>query len=137
MCTSCFPSFVLVFFGQERLFLGHKMRDLRGEGCGNIYISSNLHPSPKLYVAAQYGSRITGKGATWCIHLAEGAKLHQNGLKMCPFHLFEHPEWSKIHFGKWRFSPMFDPFLVPNWPILKAFWDYPWAKTCSNGLTTG
>ena len=46
-------------------------------------------------------------------------------------------EWSKIHFGKWRFSPVFDPFLVPKRPIFKAFWDFPWAKTRPNGLTTG
>ena len=43
------------------------------------------------------------KGTTWCIHVEEGAKLGQNGLKMRPFHLFGHPEWSKINFGKTRF----------------------------------
>ena len=51
-------------------------------------------------------------------------------------HLFEHPEWSRITFGKTRFSPIFDPFLVPKRPIFKAFWDFPWPITHHHGLKT-
>ena len=32
---------------------------------------------------------------------------------------------SSITFGKTRFGPIFDPFLVPKWPIFKAFWEFP------------
>ena len=47
-----------------------------------VYISSYLHPSPQIYVAAPYGSKVRAKGTTWCIPLVEGAKLCQIGLKM-------------------------------------------------------
>ena len=57
--------------------------------------------------------------------MVEGAKIGQNGLKMGSKHLFEHPKWSGITFGKTCFRPIFDPFLVPKWPIYKAFWDFP------------
>ena len=30
-----------------------------------------------------------------------------------------------------------DPFLVPRWPIFKAFWCFPWAKTRHRGLKAG
>ena len=33
----------------------------------------------------------------------EGAKLGQNGLKVGSKHLFEHPKWSGITFGKTHF----------------------------------
>ena len=36
-----------------------------------------------------------------------------------------------------RFSPSFDPFLVVNQPLFKAFWDFPWAKTRHHGLKMG
>ena len=64
------------------------------------------------------------------------AKTRHHGLKMGPNHLFEHPEWSRITFGKTRFSPIFDPFLVPKRPIFKAFWDFPWPITHHHGLKT-
>ena len=41
------------------------------------------------------------------------------------------------HFGKTRFSPIFDAFLVPKRPIFKAFWDFSWPKTRHHGLKTG
>ena len=69
------------------------------------------------------------------IHVEEGATLGQNGLKMRPFHLFGHPEWSNIHFGKGRFSPIFDPFLVPKRPIIKAFSDFHGPKRITTGST--
>ena len=64
------------------------------------------------------------------------AKTRHHGLKMGQNHLFEHPEWSWITFGKTRFSPIFDPFLVPKRPVFKEFWDFPWPKTRHHGLKT-
>ena len=64
------------------------------------------------------------------------AKTRHHGLKMGPNHLFEHPEWSTITFGKTRFSPIFDPFLVPKRPIFKAFWDFSWPITHHHWLKT-
>ena len=37
------------------------------------------------------------------IHVAEGAKIDQNGLKMGSKHLFVHPQWSRITLGRTRF----------------------------------
>ena len=39
-----------------------------------------------------------------------GGKLAQYGLKMSSLHLFVHPKWSTITFGK----PIFDPFFGPK-----------------------
>ena len=64
------------------------------------------------------------------------AKTRHHGLQMGPNHLFEHPEWSRISFGKTRFSPIFDPLLVPKRPIFKAFPDFPWPITHHYGLKT-
>ena len=50
--------------------------------------------------------------------------MPQNGLRMRSFHAFVHPKWSRMRFGKTRFLPIFDPFLVPKQPIFKAFWDF-------------
>ena len=82
----------------------------KGEGCSNIYtyihiyiyiyISFNTHPSPQLRVAPPCVFRVRAKGTAWCIHVAEGAKLDQNGLKMGSKHLFMHPQWSRVTFGK-------------------------------------
>ena len=58
----------------------------------------------------------------------------QNGLKATCLSI---PKWSKIIFGKMRFCPIFDPFLVPKGPLFKAFWDFPWAKTRHHGLKVG
>ena len=41
------------------------------------------------------------------------------------------------HIWKNAFSPIFDPFLVPKRPLFKAFWPFPWAKTCHHGLKMG
>ena len=59
-----------------------------------------------------------------------------NGLKMGSFHLFRHPKWSRIIFGKTHFSPIFDPFFVPQQPIFNAFWDFRGAKTGHHELKT-
>ena len=59
-----------------------------------------------------------------------------NGPKMGSFHLFRHPKWSWIIFGKMHFGPIFDPFFVPKQPIFKAFWDFRRAKTGHHELKT-
>ena len=40
-------------------------------------------------------------------------------------------------FWKNAFLTHLDPFLVLKQPIFKAFWDFPWPKTCHHGLKTG
>ena len=52
-----------------------------------------------------------------------------NALKRGSFHLFRHPKWSRIIFGKTHFGPIFDPFLVAKQPNFKAFGDFRRAKT--------
>ena len=42
----------------------------------------------------------------WCIQVVEGAKLHQNRLKMVSKHLFVNPQWFTVTFGKTRFGPL-------------------------------
>ena len=65
-----------------------------------------------------------------------GAQLTCNGLKMGSFHVFRHPKWSRIIFGKTLFLPIFDPFLVAKQPIFKAFWYFRRAKTGHHELKT-
>ena len=60
-----------------------------------------------------------------------------NGLKKGPFHLFVHPKWPRIIFGKTTFLTHFDPFLVAKQPIFKAFCDFGGAKMGCNGLKNG
>ena len=55
------------------------------------------------HVAQAYGSKVRVYGTTLYIHVAEGAKLGQNGGKMESFHLFVHPKWSRFAFGQTRF----------------------------------
>ena len=40
--------------------------------------------------------------------------MAQNRPKMTSFHLFVHPKWFKIRFGKTRVSPLFDLFFCPR-----------------------
>ena len=56
-----------------------------------------------LVLAPPHGSKVRAKGTKRCIHVVKGAKIGQNGLKMGSKHLFEHPKWSAITFGKTRF----------------------------------
>ena len=44
----------------------------------------------------------------------------QKGLKMSCIHPFGHHNCTRIIFGKPWFRPVFEPFVVPNWPIFKA-----------------
>ena len=39
--------------------------------------------------------------------------------------------------GSFLENCVFDPFFVPKRSIFKAFWDFPWGKTCHHGLKTG
>ena len=59
---------------------------------------------PLIYTPLPYSmwlhSKVRAKGTTWCIHVAEGTKLDQNGLKTGSIHLFVHPQWSRVTFGK-------------------------------------
>ena len=51
-----------------------------------------------------------------------GAKMACNGLKMGSFHLFRHPKWSRIIFGKTHFfDPFLTHFLPPNSPFSRHF----------------
>ena len=65
-----------------------------------------------------------------------GAKMTCNGLQMGSFHLFRQPKWSRIIFGKTHFEPIFDPFLIANRPISKAFQDFGYNKTSHHDLKT-
>ena len=47
---------------------------------------------------------------------------------MGSFHLFVHPKWATISFGKTCFWRTFDSFWDPKQPIAKAFWDSPRAE---------
>ena len=72
-----------------------------------IYIYIYIYIYPLIYTPLPYStwlhSKVRAKGTTWCIHVAEGAKLDQNRLKMGSIHLFVHPQWSKITFRKMCF----------------------------------
>ena len=46
------------------------------------------------------------------MHMADKAKLGQNGLKMGPKHLFVHPHWSGVTFGKNAFFTHFAPIFA-------------------------
>ena len=82
----------------------------------------NLHPSPHLQVAPQYGSKERAKCTTWCMHVAKQATMGQKGFKKGHSQGFWdlrrakkgpnwgqnglmslHPNWSDIIFGKTRF----------------------------------
>ena len=66
------------------------------------------------------------------------------------FWTLEGPKWLKMD-SKWALftclcSPnaqgsfwkkIFDPFVVPEWPIFKAFWHFQRAKASHHGLKTG
>ena len=62
--------------------------------------------------------------------------MPQNGLKMGSFHPFVDSKWSRMRFGKMRFGPIFYPFLVPNQPIFKAFYDFRRTKMSHRSLKT-
>ena len=61
----------------------------------------------------------------------------QKGLKMSYIHPFGHHKWTGIIFGKPWFCPIFEPFVVPNWPIFKALSALRGAKITQRGLKMG
>ena len=69
----------------------------------SLSFGPKLHRNPIKTAKRPYGSKVRAKGTTWCIQIAEGAKLDQTGLKMGSKHLFVHPQWSKVTFGKTHF----------------------------------
>ena len=76
--------------------------DLRGEGCSNIYPLIYTHLCNSRWVH-HTGSKVRAKGTTLYIHVAKGAKIGQNPLKMGSKHLFVHAQWSMVSFGKPHF----------------------------------
>ena len=63
----------------------------------------------------------------------EGPKWLAMGSERGSFHLFLHPKWSRIIFGKTHFLPIFDLFLVPKLPIFKAFGGFGGPKWLAMG----
>ena len=61
----------------------------------------------------------------------------QKGLKMSCIHPFGHHNRTRISFGKPWFSHVFEPFVVPNWPIFKALSALRGAKIAQHGLQMG
>ena len=57
------------------------------------------------------------------------AKMACNGLKKGSFHLFRHPKWCRIIFGKTHFDPFLTHFSSQNNPFSRHFWDFWRAKT--------
>ena len=56
------------------------------------------------------------------------------GLKMSCIHPFVNHNWTGIMFGKPWLSPVFEPFVVPKWPIFKALSASRGAKFAQHGL---
>ena len=69
-------------------------------------IQSNVHPSPPLYMAPQYRSKVRANCTTWCIHVAQWAYLGQNGFKMGAIVRFEHHKSSCLQ------KHIFEQFLT-------------------------
>ena len=61
----------------------------------------------------------------------------QKGLKMSCIHPFGHHNGTRIIYGKPWFRPVFEPFVVPNWPIFKALSALRGAKMAQHGLKRG
>ena len=61
-------------------------------------------------------------------------RASQKGLKMNCIHPFGYHNWTRIIFGKPWFSPVFEPFVVPIWPIFEAFLPLRGAKIAQHGL---
>ena len=70
-----------------------------------------------------------------------------NGRKRGSFHLFMHPKWYRIIFGKTHFGSIFDSFLVknslsrhfgvlewPKWPAMGSNWAHFTCLCTPNGL---
>ena len=88
---------------------------------------------PLIYTPLPYStwlhSKVRAKGTLWCIHVAEGTKLHQNGLKMGSKH--------QDHFWKNVFLTNFSPIFAPKTAPFQGILGFPWAKTRPNGPKIG
>ena len=71
------------------------------------------------------------------VRIGKWMRATQKGLKMSCIHPFGHHNRTGIIFGKPWFSPVSEPFVVPNWPIFKAFWAFKGAKIAQHGLNMG
>ena len=69
---------------------------------------------------------------SWFWDVRGAAKAHIT-LKIGSFHFFVHPKRSTIPLGKTHLRPIFDPFLVPKWPLLKAFRIFRGPKRVTTG----
>ena len=56
---------------------------------------------------------------------------------MNAMHLFGHHSWTRMILGKRWFGPVFEPFVVPNWPIFKALAALRAAKIAQHALNMG
>ena len=71
------------------------------------------------------------------VHTGKWMRAAQKRLKMSCIHAFEHHNWTRIIFGNPWFGPVFEPFVVPHWPIFKAFSALRGAKNAQYGLKMG
>ena len=76
---------------------------------------------------AQSGAYMWWKGLNWVKTGSKRAKSSCLSIPNGPGSLLE----------KRVFDPFLTHFLVPKWPIFKAFWDFPGAKTRRHGLKNG
>ena len=58
-------------------------------------------------------------------------------VQMSCIHPFGHHNLTRIIFGKPWFRPIFEPFVVPNWPIFTAVLALRGAKFAQHGLQKG
>ena len=56
---------------------------------------------------------------------------------MSSIDMFGLHKWTRIIFGKPWFSPIGEPFVVPNWSSFKALSAFRMAKIAQHGLNTG
>ena len=64
-------------------------------------------------------------------------RVAQKGLKMSCIHPVGHHISTGIISGKPWFGPVFEPFVVPNWPIFKAISALRGANIAQYGLKMG
>ena len=94
-----------------------------------------------------HGSKVRAKGTKWCIHVVEGAKLGQNGLKTGKKHLFEHPNGPGSLLEKRVFDSFLTHFWSQNGPFSRHFGSFnepkpvapgsKWAKTTCLSIING
>ena len=80
---------------------------------------------------------VTEASTTNEVHTRKWMRAAQKGLKMSCIHPFGHHNWTRIIFGKSWFQPVFEPFVVPKWPIFKALSALRGAEIAQHGLKMG